>query len=196
MAFNIVIQNIEQYATLASFPAAGNSNILYIDEATSTAYFWDGSAYASVSGGSGTGDMSAAVYDPTGINADAFDYKNFIGLLQITSVIVTESLNSNVDNYNPTNFNISNLLQIEPISTDRDITGFMAPAAGVVRIITVANTSATRKIKFKNNDSSSTAANRLLLRDNGNKDLKKQDTCRFYYDHTASRWRNFGAGVH
>jgi len=195
MAFNIVTQNIEQYADLASFPATGESNILYIAEDTDTAYYWDSLDYASVTGASG-GDMDKSTYDPTGIDADAFNYENFIGLLQITSIVVSETLNNDKDNYNPTNFSSSNLLELDPISSDRDITGFLAPPAGVIRIITIVNTSATRKIKFKNNDSGSTAANRLLLRDNGDKDLKKQDSCRFYYDHNSNRWRNFGAGVH
>ncbi len=53
MGFNIVIQNIEQYANFAAFPVVGESNILYIDEATSAAYYWDGAAYSSVSGGGG-----------------------------------------------------------------------------------------------------------------------------------------------
>lgn len=54
MSFNIVVQNIEQYANFAAFPAIGTANILYIDEATNTAYYWGGAAYASVSGGGGS----------------------------------------------------------------------------------------------------------------------------------------------
>ena len=134
MAFNIVIQNIEQYANLAAFPAAGNSNILYIDEATSTAYFWDGAAYSSVSGGSG----------------GSVDRADLIGLNQITDGIITPAqLNSDQDDYSPTGFSTCNLIR-QDINGDRVITGFVAPAAGVNRIFCIANLSGSNNIKFKN----------------------------------------------
>ena len=176
MAFNIVVQNIEQYANLAAFPAAGNSNILYIDEATSTAYFWDGAAYSSVSGGSG----------------GSVDRADLIGLNQITDGIITPAqLNSDQDDYNPTGFSTCNLIR-QDINGDRVITGFVAPASGVNRIFCISNLSGSDNIKFKNNDSGSTAANRLLLRDNGpDKSIKENEIAIFWYDHTSARWRPY-----
>lgn len=141
------------------------------------------------------GDMLKSVYDTTGVNADAFDYANAIGLTQVTGNIITENITSDEDNYNPTNFSTSNVLRLNPTG-QRDITGFDAPPVGVDRIITIVNTSSTNQIKFKNNSSSSLSSNRILMRDNGDKDLKKQDSCRFWYDHLSSRWRSFGAGAH
>jgi len=76
------------------------------------------------------------------------------------------------------------------INGQRIITGFVAPAAGVNRVFAITNISGSSELKFKNNDSSSTAANRLLLRDNGpDKSLKENETAVFYYDHTSNRWR-------
>jgi len=144
----------------------------------------------------GGGDMLKATYDPTNVGADVYDYANALGITQVTGAIVRINVTANEDDYNPTGFATTNLLELNPTGGDRDITGFIAPTAGVFRIITIVNVSAGNKIKFKNNNSNSSAANRLLLRDNGDKDLKKQDACRFYYDHTDSKWRNFGAGVH
>lgn len=143
----------------------------------------------------GGGDMLKATYDPTNVAADVYDYANALGITQVTGAIVRVNVTSDEDNYNPAGFGTTNLLELNPTGADRDITGFVAPAVGVVRIITVVNISDDKKIKFKNNDSSSSAANRLLLKDDGDKDLKKQNGCRFYYDHTDSRWRVFGAGT-
>lgn len=149
-----------------------------------------------ISATGGGGDMLKATYDPTNVGADVYDYANALGITQVTAAIVRINVTANEDNYNPAGFGTTNLLELNPTGSDRDITGFVAPAVGVARIITIVNLSSSLKIKFKNNDSSSLAANRILLRDNGDKDLKKQDGCRFYYDHTGNRWRVFGAGVH
>lgn len=136
------------------------------------------------------GDMLKSVYDPTGIEADAFDYANAIGITQITDNIITPStLNSDQDDYAPTDFATCNMIR-QQINGDRTITGFEAPPAGVNRIFAITNISTSNNIKFKNNDSSSSAANRLLLRDNGpDKSLKENETGIFWYDHTSSRYR-------
>ena len=55
MSFNITTNNVENYANLASFPATGQDNIIYIDTATNTAYYWNGVDYQSISGGGGGG---------------------------------------------------------------------------------------------------------------------------------------------
>ena len=136
------------------------------------------------------GDMLKSVYDPTGIEADAFDYANAIGITQITDNIITPStLNSDQDDYAPTDFATCNMIR-QQINGDRTITGFEAPPAGVNRIFAITNISTSNNIKFKNNDSSSSAANRLLLRDNGpDKSLKENETGIVWYDHTSSRYR-------
>ena len=45
--------DFDRYANLAAFPATGDQDIIYLDEATNTLYQWDGAAYQSL-GGSGT----------------------------------------------------------------------------------------------------------------------------------------------
>ena len=81
---------------------------------------------------------------------------------------------------------------LSELNGDRVITGFEAPSAGVNRVFGITNLSTSDNIKFKNNDSSSSAANRLLLRDNGpDKSLKENETGIFWYDHVSSRWRPY-----
>ena len=105
------------------------------------------------------------------------------------NIITPSTLNSDQDDYNPTGFSTCNLIRQE-INGDRVITGFEAPPAGVNRIFAITNISTSDNIKFKNNDSSSSAPNRLLLRDNGpDKSLKENETGIFWYDHTSLRWR-------
>ena len=190
MAFNIVTQNIEQYADLASFPATGDSNIIYIAENTDTAYYWDSLAYSSISGAAGVGDMTKVVYDTTGVSADCFDYANAIGIEQITGGIITPAqLTVDTNDYNPTGFSTCNLIRQDIDSNNREITGFLAPAVGVNRIIKINNiASAGRDLKFTHNDAASLAENRFLLRDNGDKTIRPNETGEFYYDHVQSRW--------
>ena len=138
------------------------------------------------------GDMLKSVYDPTNVNADAFDYANAIGITQITDNIITPStLNSDQDDYNPTGFSTCNMIR-QPINGDRVITGFEAPPAGVNRVFGINSIDTSDRIKFKNNDSGSSAANRILLRDNGgDKELHENETAIFWYDHVSSRWRPY-----
>lgn len=164
-----------------NFEGAGVSSV--VDE---------GSNKTTVTIDGGAGDMLKSVYDPTNVNADAFDYANSIGITQITGTIITPpTLNSDQDDYNPTGFSTSNWIR-QQINGDRVITGFEAPPVGVNRIFGISNLSGSSNIKFKNNDSSSSAGNRLLLRDNGpDKSIKENETAIFWYDHTSSRWRPF-----
>jgi hypothetical protein len=137
----------------------------------------------------GGGDMLKSVYDPTGIESDAFDYENATGITQITGTQLTLTLPGTTNDFNPTGFLNCNYLRLDMLF-DRDFTGFIAPPAGVERIIRGVNVS-DKKIKFKNNDSASLAANRLLLRDYSNKDCRKGEPFAFKYDHISSRWRPF-----
>lgn len=130
-----------------------------------------------------------SVYDPTNVNADAFDYENAIGITQITGAELSETLTGNTHDFNPTGFDTCNYLRLD-MSNDRELTGFIAPAAGIDRIIRGVNVS-DKKIKFQNNNSGSTAANRLLLKEYGDKDCKKGEPFAFKYDHISNRWRPF-----
>lgn len=107
------------------------------------------------------------------------------------NIITPPQLLADQDDYNPTGFATCNMIR-QDINGDRVITGFIAPAAGVNRIFGINNLSGSDNIKFKNNDSSSSAANRLLLRDDGpDKSIKENETAIFWYDHTSSRWRPY-----
>lgn len=136
--------------------------------------------------GGGTGDMTKAVYDSTNINADAFDKANEIGVKQVTGGEINHTMTGNVNNFN---MGTANYLFVDT-SSDRDWTGFVAPPSGVERIIQGVNKS-DKKIKFQNNDSSSSSANRLLLKEYANKDCKKGEPFAFKYDHNDNRWRPY-----
>ncbi len=168
MGFNIITQNIEQYADLASFPATGESNILYIAEDTDTAYYWDSLAYASVTGAGGGGSFTGLM---------TLDDSGHIGPI---------STGSDIDNLVHANLETGNYLLINP-SSDIEITGILAPAAGINQMLFFSNTSNSKKVKFKNNNSSSSSANRFLLK--GDITVEKNMGLILIYDHVANRWR-------
>lgn len=83
MSFNITTNNVENYANLASFPAIGQDNIIYIDNANNTAYRWNGADYASISGGAGGGfepyarpTFTAPLQINNDFHGEQFSYKN------------------------------------------------------------------------------------------------------------------------
>jgi len=137
------------------------------------------------------GDMLQSVYDPTGVAADCFDKANEIGIEQITGSIITPPiLTATANNYNPTGFATANMIRQDIDSNNRSISGFVAPAVGVNRIIYINNINGTgNDLRFLNNSVLSLPENRILLRDNANKTIKDNETAAFWYDHTSQRWR-------
>ena len=69
---------VAEYPTFASFPATGQSGVIYIDMSVPEAYVWDGAAYQSLSGGAGgfvpytgaTADVDLGTYN---LKADALE---------------------------------------------------------------------------------------------------------------------------
>ena len=113
--------------------------------------------------------------------------------LDVGSNIITVTMTGDVDDWNPTGLADANIIFADPNGADRDVTGITAPAAGVNKILTIINISDSKKLKIFNNETgSSTAANCILCRDDGDKDIKKQDGFAIIYDHTVSRWRQYG----
>ncbi|MCK5616509.1 hypothetical protein KAR91_82365 [Candidatus Pacearchaeota archaeon] len=162
-----------------------------VDGSTATVTIPNGNIFYYDSGwadsGSGfLGDMLKSVYDPTNKSVDVYDYANATGVTQGTGGILTHTLTGTTDNFNPTNFLTYNYF-IFDMTADRDFTGWEAPPAGVERIIRGVNVS-DKKIKFKNNDSGSSAGNRLMLRDKADKDCKKGEPFGFRYLHSQSIW--------
>ena len=114
---------------------------------------------------------------------------NILETASLDGIIITPStLNSDQDDYNPTGFSTCSMIR-QPINGDRVITGFEAPPAGVNRIFAINCIDTNDMIKFKNNDSSSSSANRILLRGNGgDKQIQENETAIFWYDHVSNRW--------
>ncbi len=107
--------------------------------------------------------------------------------------IISVTLNSDQDDWNPTGLQEAGLIRIT-INGDRTLSGMVAPPAGVNKIIALASvTTNDDNLKIRNNDSSSNAANRFLVRDNGGgsqeKSIKEGETGYFWYDHLSERWR-------
>jgi hypothetical protein len=104
---------------------------------------------------------------------------------QITRYTETGGGPVDIDNYD---LGMSNVHFIDPGAHDRDFTGMVAPLAGVNRIVTIINSGTNKKLKFKDNDSASTSANRMLLADTSDFDLAKGASAQFIYNHDVNRW--------
>lgn len=108
------------------------------------------------------------------------------------NIITPPQLTSDQDDYNPTGFGPGVFMRLDINSNNREITGLVAPAAGVNAVVAICNINASGDdLRFMNNDSGSAAANRFLLRDNSNKSIKPNETAIFWYDHVSTRWRPY-----
>ena len=108
------------------------------------------------------------------------------------TIITPPQMSNDVHDYNPTGFATSVMIRQSISSNGKKITGFVAPAAGVNRIIAVNNISSSgRDIRFEHQDSNSSSANRLYLRDNGARTTRPNETAIFWYDHTSNGWRSY-----
>ena len=116
---------------------------------------------------------------------------NETGIDQITGSIITPTqLTGNVDNYSPTGFSTANMIRQDLDASLRSISGFVAPPAGVARIIRICNlNNTTFDLRFLHDNVGSDADNRILLRDAAMKDLHPNETAGFWYDHISNRWR-------
>ena len=135
--------------------------------------------------------MIKATYDPAGVGVDVYNKANETGIEQITGPIITPStLTATADNYAPSGFSTCNMIRQDINANNREITGFVAPPAGVNRIIKICNIdSGSFDLRFTHNDSGSLAANRILCRDNNQKSIKPNETAEYWYDHLSLRWR-------
>lgn len=147
-----------------------NTGDILFNTTTSLLQFWNGLVWVDASGG-GTIDV--------------------LETATVQIIITPAILNVDQDDYNPTGFSTCNMMR-QDVNGNRVITGFQAPPPGVNRVFGMNCISGSDNIKFKNNDSGSSASNRLLLRDNsGDKTIKENETAIFWYDHTSARWRPY-----
>lgn len=117
----------------------------------------------------------------------------FITSIEDSRIITPATLTATANDYAPTGYETSDILRQEIDANNREITGLVAPAVGVNRIIGICNINTSgNDLRFTNNDAGSLIENRFLLRDDADRSLKPNETAFFWYDHTSSKWRPCG----
>jgi len=105
---------------------------------------------------------------------------------EFTNVITPSILTATADDYEPTGWDDSHLVRQDINANNREISGLKAPDPA--RYI-VNNISTSNDLRFLHDDGGSDAENRMLLRDNGDRAIKPNETAEFYYDVAQSRWK-------
>ncbi len=141
----------------------------------------------------GAGDMDKSIYDAGGLELNVYDKANETGIEQITGNIITPAvLVVDTSDYNPTDFAIANMIRQDFTGNNLEISGMVAPGVGINRIVRICNINTSGEdLRFTNNDASSLAANRFLMRDGAQKSIKPNETGAFWYDHISLRWRPY-----
>jgi len=106
--------------------------------------------------------------------------------VSVPVVISPPQITSNQDDYNPTGWTGADIVRLD-LNANRDITGFLAVTGYNKK--TLFNITTNRRLKIKNNNGGSVAANRVLCIDNKDYNLKKNGVVVIVYDDLAARWR-------
>ena len=136
--------------------------------------------------------MLSTIYDSNGLGLDVYNKANETGVEQITGPIITPpTLSATTNNYNPVGFDTANMIRLNVNANNRQLTGLLAPIAGLNRIVLLNNiNSGSLDLRIVHNSALSSASNRFLLRDGGGRSVKPNQTAAFWYDHISQRWRS------
>lgn len=118
------------------------------------------------------------------------------GAIDPALLITAPTLTANQDDYAPTDGSVTwqdaYIVRVDLDANNRKITGLEAPTSGNPEVKGICNINTMgNDLKFTNNDASSLAVNRLLMRDNADKSIKPNETAFFWYDTVDSRWRPY-----
>jgi len=108
---------------------------------------------------------------------------------EFTNVITPSILTATADDYEPTGWDDSHLVRQDINANNREISGLKAPDPARYIVKRINNISTSNDLRFLHDDGGSDAENRMLLRDNGDRAIKPNETAEFYYDVAQSRWK-------
>ncbi len=106
------------------------------------------------------------------------------------AILSPAQITADVDDYNPSGFQVSNeivksLLRLD-LDANHDMTGLVPSTTATANIVTISNISASN-LKLKNNNAGSVAANRFLFKSDIK--IEKDESLTIYYDTVSLRWR-------
>lgn len=197
---------------------AGNEGDVYQRTLAATGQLWvntDGTttgwSQVLISGVTGPGsstDNAIARWDGTGGDTlqDSSvlidDSDNITGVVDLTmsgalvgrdfTELTPSAISSDQDDYDPTDFGTADLVR-QDLTGDQDITGFAAPGAGDNHFFWIVNIDGgSDELTLTDEDTSSSAANRIICPDAEDLLLKPGEGASLMYDETSSRWRVVG----
>lgn len=130
----------------------------------------------------------------TGVLTDGTNSVTIAGLMsasdeEFANVITPPTLTATADNYEPTGWENSHLVRQDINANNREISGLKAPNPPKYIVKRINNISTNNDLRFLHDDGASDAENRFLLRDNGDRSIKPNETAEFYYDVVQERWK-------
>lgn len=125
-----------------------------------------------------TGTAATAVWTNTAAS--------LTGALVLSGVLSPASFSTRQDDYDPTDLATASTIRFNP-GAESDITGIAGGSTG--RELTLINTSSTYRVNLKNQNASSTTANRFLLPNSLDVALLPNYVCVITYDALTGRWR-------
>ena len=105
----------------------------------------------------------------------------------LAGTLTPTALTGTVNDYNPANFATSSKIRLDGGAADRNITGFAAQADGDIKEI--CNVGTTNALVLKDENTGSSATNRLALTDDVT--INPKLCAAIQYDNTTQRWRLF-----
>lgn len=192
------VDDVEEYANLASFPVTGETGKIYVAIDTERTYRWTGSVYTEISPNSITsvnGATGVVVLDTEDLNDVSF-----------TSLAAREILRRNIANTEFENVNLDSVANDNATGSNQTLS---AISTSIVRLTNASLTSvdmipagfdgqkciiinaSTVSVNL-NNETGATAANRILTGIGANLTVGADANIWLTYDGTTSRWRVVG----
>lgn len=143
---------------------------------------------------SGPVNFDDDIFTPASVSADDFIADTQVstplsiaGRVRVSNV-VSETIGSNLNNYNPAGIDDAGILRINPDSGPYNITGIIAQTAGTE--LTIINSGSAESLTIMVEDGSSSAANRFADRGAGDVVVTWGGAAKLWYDGPpVSRWR-------
>jgi hypothetical protein len=126
------------------------------------------------------------------VTDDSANGRTTVAVMAADVILTPPALTANQNNYAPTGLDEATVLRIGLTGANRTITGFSEQATNVRKQLI--NISSTLSLILSHNDAASTAANRILCRNNANYTIQPNGSAQIWYDAATGMWRVLTVG--
>lgn len=108
--------------------------------------------------------------------------------ISLNGIITPAALTGDVNNYAPTGLATAGVLRLGGGSSDRNISGLLAPTSGKAQLLLILNIGTSNSLILNNQSASSSAGNKFFGPNAADVTIRKGGAIFVYYDITLAAW--------